>query len=306
VQIYFNNQKINFTLEQEKTLADVVHSLELWFYNQKMFIVSLEVDQKEFSPKDLEQQGLQSIDKIDEIKITASDFLKLETDGVKSLIPYFKDLTESMKAFDETTLAELLQQFPAMFRTLEFVFASRQNEMNRKNLSALDKTFTGTTVGMISLWNEGTKQTVLSLCDYFLTEAEKINSSYKHIGQASIKITRETLSKLRDIIIRLSEVSILLQTGKDSEAMQVIASFSEMTQLFLHLISDFLAPQTARSISIGGESIVDFSRTLNIQLRELIEAFEKKDFILIGDLCEYEIAPKIIKLLDNVEQALPA
>ena len=39
---------------------------------------------------------------------------------------------------------------------------------------------------------------------------------------------------------------------------------------------------------------------------ELVEAFEKKDYILIGDLCEYEIAPKIISLIETVEQALSA
>jgi hypothetical protein len=79
-----------------------------------------------------------------------------------------------------------------------------------------------------------------------------------------------------------------------------------MTLLFLRLITDFLRPQNTHDFSIEGESFENYSRALNILLRDLIEAFEKKDFIMIGDLCEYEIAPKILKLIDHVEWVLPA
>ena len=47
---------------------------------------------------------------------------------------------------------------------------------------------------------------------------------------------------------------------------------------------------------MGGRGLQDFYRDLNRILTELLEAFHANDSVLIGDLMEYEIAPRLEQL----------
>ncbi len=50
-------------------------------------------------------------------------------------------------------------------------------------------------------------------------------------------------------------------------------------------------------LKIGNKSSKEFYEELNSNLKELIEAFKTNDSVLIGDLLEYEIAPRIEMLI---------
>ena len=101
---------------------------------------------------------------------------------------------------------------------------------------------------------------------------------------------RRLLSELRECGGRASEVPLLLQTGRDREAMAVIVRFSELTQTLVRLLD------AAPLLTIDSRRPDEFFGDLNRILKELIEAFEAKDSVLIGDLMEYEIAPRMRKL----------
>jgi hypothetical protein len=52
--------------------------------------------------------------------------------------------------------------------------------------------------------------------------------------------------------------------------------------------------------NIDGMSFGDFYGALNLVLNELSDAFAVEDSVLIGDLLEYEIAPRIEALLTGL------
>ncbi|MBN2353935.1 MAG: hypothetical protein JXD23_15280 [Spirochaetales bacterium] len=304
MQLYINEEPVDFTLESEKTLDDVIRSIEQWLADRKLIISALAVDGAAFGQQDLEKRKNAPITEIGEIRVTASDFMRLEMEGVGALTSFFTSFRPRLAARDETGLAELLKGFSQAAGTLRFVLAGGEDQEADGKRSEFEKMFTGTTAGMIKLWDNPMLERAIALCDYFIEALKRKSTGYDQLDHSSKKITAETIAKLRAAAERLKEVSVLLQAGKDGEAMQTIASFTELAQLFLHVVSDVLAPPASKSLTVEGADLESYSQALNSLLHELVEAFEKKDYILIGDLCEYEIAPKIIALIDTVERSL--
>jgi len=112
-----------------------------------------------------------------------------------------------------------------------------------------------------------------------------------------------TARLLKSSIFEISDVSVLLQTGKDRQAMNVIIKFSELSQKIIRLypiLKDY-GILNEKDLSIGNKNFTDFYQNLNSILSELLKAFEANDSVLIGDLLEYEIAPQLEELIRTLE-----
>ncbi|MBU0936403.1 MAG: hypothetical protein KKI09_09315 [Spirochaetes bacterium] len=90
----------------------------------------------------------------------------------------------------------------------------------------------------------------------------------------------------------LSKVAVRLQTGKDAEAMHTMVLIVELINKTVRILPDFISVSD-QELNIDGLNVQDFYESFNTVLRELMEAFEHKDSVLIGDLAEYEILPRM-------------
>ena len=86
-----------------------------------------------------------------------------------------------------------------------------------------------------------------------------------------------------------------LATGHDGQAMQTIATVAELLQTLLALVP-FLPPHPDRPRL--------FTELTGV-FRDVIAAFDAKDSVLIGDLLEYEAAPRLGELLPLMEGDAP-
>jgi hypothetical protein len=92
----------------------------------------------------------------------------------------------------------------------------------------------------------------------------------------------------------LSEVAVRLQTGKEAEGMHTMVMVVELINKTVRILPDFMRTVPgAAGLAIDGRAIGDFYDDFNVVLRELAGAFENKDSVLIGDLAEYEILPRL-------------
>lgn len=95
----------------------------------------------------------------------------------------------------------------------------------------------------------------------------------------------------------LVEIPVLLQTGKDMRVMEIInACSSDLHNLYQILPLLPIAGISGNGPDIDGTPLGSYPSVLSPVLRDLLEALEKKDTILVGDLSEYELAPRIEKL----------
>jgi hypothetical protein len=92
----------------------------------------------------------------------------------------------------------------------------------------------------------------------------------------------------------LTEVAVRLQTGKEAEGMHTMVMVVELINKTVRILPDFMRTVPgAAELSVDGKAIGDFYDDFNVVFKELAGAFENKDSVLIGDLAEYEILPRL-------------
>jgi hypothetical protein len=104
----------------------------------------------------------------------------------------------------------------------------------------------------------------------------------------------------------LADLPILLQTGKEDQAMKAMLFFIEIFNKVIRILPELRRSgiDTA-SISVDGSAMPDFYGSFNDVLRELTDAFEHKDAVLIGDLAEYEVLPRMRSFFAAMKEVLP-
>lgn len=96
---------------------------------------------------------------------------------------------------------------------------------------------------------------------------------------------------------QLVEVPVLLQTGKDMRVMETINALSnDLYELYQLLPLMPLAGIDGGGPEVGDVALTDIPSSLSPLLKDLLGALESKDTILVGDLSEYELAPRIRQL----------
>ena len=100
----------------------------------------------------------------------------------------------------------------------------------------------------------------------------------------------------------LSNTSVLLQTGKEAQAIKNITLLIEIINKVTRIMPEyFIALRIAEEPIVNGEPLLAFFGHFNANLNDLIASFENKDTVLLGDLIEYEILPKLEALFTSLK-----
>ena len=118
------------------------------------------------------------------------------------------------------------------------------------------------------------------------------------ISEEAIKESfRMSAKEITDVIELLKNVPVEMQSGKDVHAKQTIIKLSDVMKAFCNTITwSSLFPETFGSIKVGENSLSEFLADLSPILKDFSDALENSDSVLIGDLAEYEICPRLESL----------
>jgi hypothetical protein len=93
---------------------------------------------------------------------------------------------------------------------------------------------------------------------------------------------------------RLEDLPLDIQTGKDGRAAETVQLFSNIAEKLFRIFSllklEGLIPDTLLIDTVPGNGFID---DFSAALKELLAAYEVKDAVLVGDLAEYELAPRL-------------
>jgi hypothetical protein len=97
---------------------------------------------------------------------------------------------------------------------------------------------------------------------------------------------------------RLEDLPLDIQTGKDGRAAETVQLFSNIAEKLFRIFSllklEGIITDTLRIDAVPGEiSLNAFINDFSAALKELLAAYEVKDAVLVGDLAEYELAPRL-------------
>jgi len=110
---------------------------------------------------------------------------------------------------------------------------------------------------------------------------------------------------LNEICDKLINLPLDIQTGKDLSAAQTIQLFTAITEKIIRLFYQLSTQGYIVQIEEAKKIAQGFSDFKNI-LTELLDSYEKHDIIIIGDVAEYEAAPKLkeiyLSILNNCRE----
>ena len=124
------------------------------------------------------------------------------------------------------------------------------------------------------------------------------------VTKDSIKQSFSTLAQLfSELSVQMENVPVALQSGKNKEVSDSIKKVADSIDNFCHIAAlASLFPQDFSNTKIEGKDFSEFFEEFSPVLIDFEQALSNNDTVLIGDLSEYEICPR----LKAISQALNA
>ena len=289
MDIRINDQNLDFTIEKNETLGDVVKDIEAWLDGSDLVLYSVKHEDQDLLSQPYEQWAKTPHSEVGTLNVMVKHTRELTVLNLRTILEYLDLLKQATAAGKEELLGELFSGFPALMESARKHFPNPDT-----TLQALVALFLHADAEEVLGWPEEKMQQAVKLIDLVSG-----NVSFRLQELQDPRAALETLSEdLKICIEEISEISILLQTGKDRQAMDTMVRFSELSQSLVRLVASVLANSAdpGKQVTVGGRGLQDFYRDLNRILTELLEAFHAKDSVLIGDLMEYEVAPRLEQL----------
>ncbi|MAG13857.1 MAG: hypothetical protein CMN78_04615 [Spirochaetales bacterium] len=296
MEIKINKEAIDFTLEQERVLGEVVDGVEHWLATNGFTLTEITRDDAKLPLSDRLEWQNDSIETVDSLDFTALHPNHIAYDKLAAIQQYM-DLLQEADAPDSPAFLDLLKGAEDVAELIDEAMSSDtvgDLSIGNRFLSLTDTK--GSVGGVLAEEQFG------SLLTYASELGAEVTARLREIADpmAEIKTTAKDLS---EAIQSLSDVAVLLQTGNDREALSHLIQFVDLLQKLIRIVR-YIGSQSIINLAeleIDGESLIGFGSTINGLLNELNDAMLSGDTVLIGDLLEYEIAPKLESLLNALK-----
>ncbi|MDR2785919.1 MAG: hypothetical protein LBB83_08400 [Treponema sp.] len=266
MNIYINGKTADITLEAEKTIGDLLSGIEGWLHNSGCRINGLEIDGKAVAGTDIVSVFDRELESTGIVDIKVCPHSELALDALYETRGF---LTARLKNEEQGNIARLWRAAPAasflrdeisqLFRDIDAVFEHDGTEGAAKAEQ------------MIPLVDERIRE--------FLNPEEELD---------------RVESLVTGIAERLEELPLDIQTGKDGRAAETVNIFSAIAEKLFRLFYLIQAQrQDLSGIFVDSSPMYDFLGEFNSALKELLAAYESRDVVLVGDLAEYELAPRL-------------
>lgn len=300
MRLIINDEEVSYSLEHERTLGEVVQGIQTWLASAGFVITGLTADGRDLlqpgggksasggdrSSSGGGEWGTQDVGTVSALAVRATHtgdiriaHWRAAEQWLQMLGEALSNLPAALPSGGQGPLEELLEDLP---RTVEGFEANPFARPGSEAVNSFRAMFDGTGSSQVRSWSPERGREAVELVQRLQGLVRKRIDDATHPGEALARCA----PLLRGSMGELKEVSLLLQTGRDRPAMETIIRFTDIAQSVMDLLP-FLPPDLERSRLFA---------ELTPVLRELVGAFGSRDSVLIGDLLEYEVAPRLEKL----------
>ncbi|MDR2374861.1 MAG: hypothetical protein LBD96_00310 [Treponema sp.] len=272
MNITIDGKLADITLEQEKTIGDVLSALENWLRGSGYRLSGIRVNGETVGEATLDHFFNRDISTVQTLDLQTSSWAEHAIQSIVSLYGMLERLEKSAYTEREALRAEWTALPGARFLRAEL-----------PELGAMaEQSFAG----------EGAAPGELrSILEERLRELEN--------PRGELAASESLIEALAG---RLEELPLDIQTGKDRRAAETMSLFStiaeKLVRLFNLLKIEGLFPE---NITIEGVPVVDYIGKFDSILKDLIRAYEERDTVLVGDLAEYELAPRLLQFYTAIK-----
>lgn len=294
MEVLVNKEHVNVELEHEETLGEVMDGLRGWLNQSQLYITDVTVDEQDVKLDAPERWAGRSVDEVRRIEILALPPWKVRSSGLEIMVQYFSVLKQAIENGDEQRLREIAPEAESVAGSLPIYAADLVNEESKDDVFSRVVEAPEIRGGTLP---DGSRRD--ELLGYLGQSITVLSSRVREIESPGPE-AGATARAIRRLVPEVSEVSVLLQRGEDREAMNLIVRFTELLGKLLRIMPH-VARQDDKEV-VSKEGLERYGTELNGTLHELIDAFNAQDSVLIGDLVEYELVPKIEELLAYVPE----
>jgi hypothetical protein len=285
MRLTINGEAVRFSLENERTLGEMAEAVGRWLADSGFVMVALSADGEDLAGSPRAAWQARPVDGVGELGVRVRHAAELRLEHWRATGGVLDTLARALEAdaADGGTPAVDDEALAAAADALTALRASPAGPDAAAAAARLERSFAGATASSVHAWPADRRAATAALARELSGALAAVAGQAADPGAALAKAA-EPVARL---VPGLAEVAVQLQTGRDREAMATVTGLCDAIQRLLPLVP-FLPRDGARE-----RLIVD----LNATLRDLLAAFEAKDTVLIGDLAEYEVAPRLAQLL---------
>jgi len=288
MQILVNREPLDYALESETSLGEVVDGVQEWLTDGKFTITSLDVNAQAYPIHDRQSWQDIEINTVERLEIEAVPLTNAQQTRTLALIEFLDILDDILRMRQEGRLGEVVAELPYVREQIAAILPVYADP--ETTVLANDDILIGvlpSEQACVAIHKE-----IADLKKLLISRATELVYPLRELAM--------TLGTLRTFASRLEQVPVLLQTGKEGEAMQIVVTLTELLSRVYRVAP--LAEQDENAAQLDLSALRSLLDELAPHLRELEEAFHVKDTVLVGDLLEYEVAPRLFQL-DTVTQA---
>lgn len=295
MNIYINEQPLNFTLQGETVFSEVRREVMNWLSGEQYYLDRCEIDGKSLDPGQLEDWDDTEISSIDTVIFHVRSLVELNFERLQTVYQYLNLLKRGIEKENTGVFTELSSDYQVIEKELNTILNPQGRDVQNSDIILFTNQLEQGGFFQGAIKHKDALINAAKICDGFLSILQERMHEITNPKEELIS----AVNSLAALIEPMNEIPVLLQTGKDREAMQTVVQFVEDSQKLLRLYpilkitSDFNMNQKLRT----GESLEQFYSDFNTILQELMSAFNGKDSVLIGDLLEYEISPRVENLI---------
>jgi len=267
MKIRINGVDADIQLETEQNVGEILCGLDTWLNGTGHCLSGLSIDGDAANADSMEACFGRNIDAIDTLDITTRPILDL---FAESLLHTMQDIDAYEAAgFEEKNLfAGQWKQSPQAL-----LLAEQTPDL----FDWAVKTFSG----------EGFNPRNFRLL---------LEERFRELQDPAAEISRAG-PLVDEICARLEEFSLDIQTGKDARATETVRTFSGIAEKLFRVFNVLkIQGFPVGEIAVENIPITAYIAEFSTALRELLAAYEQHDTVLVGDLAEYEMAPRLRNL----------
>lgn len=233
---------------------------------------------------------VQDIAGVARLEIRASSIHQLEIDQLETIINYADLLRRVAREGTLQQLSSVLDELPHISQAIQRLVPDLEGLLAEAAAAAAESSFSEESRGRLSK-RAGEVTQVLQQRQQELLEPEHE--------------LRGTVIALEQILPSFEEIPTQLQGGRERDALDMVVRFTELTRRLLRVlpVASAARPELVE-IEVDGRSFSESVNELNQLFLELEEAFSNNDMILIGDVMEYEMLPKLTTLTTAITTTL--
>ncbi len=279
MNIRVNNVPISFELENEKTAGEIYDGLASWLTSAGHRLEAVRLNREPITDLDGPWRTT-AVTEISDLDITAISFREKQVDDFETIIHYLELLQRVLRDGTEEQRNAVLEELPHV----EGGIAANAPDL----------------AGLLSDPFRDADLTDETTRGRMIRRAEELAAIVDGRQRELLDPVHEmgaTLGALDAILPTFEELPGEIQGGDRRRAMETVAQFSELVSRELRILPVLMELHPdLRNEGIDGTPLYEAIPAINELFLELEGAFANDDYVLIGDLLEYEMLPRFTAL----------